>query len=170
MDITTNMLKTKILRLLTFVFPLLSLASTPSYSEDCPVTTDARAIMSTIPNLQSEKLITSTGKYSAVLKNGDIVMATFSTCGLGMTVHYLSVRPLTSNERMTHVKTLLNRILPSEAVVKKVMPHLEEFMGNSFDQPVILDGLGDQHRLLITPSPSPLYTLDIQYDWIPPEY
>jgi len=166
----TLMPKTKTILLVPFVFLLLTIFSTPSYSEDCHASTDARALMSTLPELQSEKLIARTGKYSAVLKNGDIVMAMFTTCGLGLSAHYLSVKPLNSNERMAHVKMFLSHILPSQSVVNKVIPQLQGFKGNSFDKAVVLEGLGDQHQVVIKPSPSPLYSLDIQYNWIPPEF
>lgn len=149
---------------------LLTILSGPSHGEECLASTDARPIMSNHPELQSEKLIADMGKYSAVLKNGDIVLATFSTCDLGISAHYLSVSALTSEERMARVTMLLTQILPSAAVISKVTPQLENLKGSSFDQPVVLDGLGDQHQIVIKPSTSPLYKLDIQYGWIPPEF
>jgi hypothetical protein len=161
---------TQLKRLISFLLLLLTLVSGPSHGEECLASTDARPIMSTSPELQSEKLVADAGKYSAVLKNGDIVLAKFATCDLGMSAHYLSKRELTAEERMARVKMFLTRVLPSAVVVNKVIPQLANLNGNSFDQAVVLDGLGDQHQIVIKPSTNPLFTLDIQYTWIPPEF
>jgi hypothetical protein len=149
---------------------LLTVMSGPSHGEGCLASTDARPVMSTSPELQSEKLIADTGKYSAVLNNGDIVLANFATCELGMSAHYLSRSALNAEERMARVKMFFTRILPSEAAVSKVIPQLANLNGNNFDKAVVLEGLGDQHQIIIKPSASPLYKLDIQYYWIPPEF
>lgn len=170
MEITTSMSNVQITRLIPLLLLPLAIFSSHSHSKECLASTDAIKVMSTHPELQSEKLMADTGKYSAVLKNGDIVLATFATCDLSKSAHYFSAKTLTTEERMQLVKTFLARMLPSEAVVNKVVPQLENLQGSNFEQPVVLDGMGDQHQIVIKPSASPLYKLDLQYSWIPPEF
>ena len=166
----SNLLNSRIKQLTTCFLLILSIWSSPSYSQDCLASTDARAFMSKHPDLQSEKLVANTGTYSAVLNNGDIVLAKFATCDLGFSAHYFSVDELSDNERIKRVKMFLSQTLTSEPIVKKVLPQLDALSGSSFKQAVRFDGLGDQHQIIIKASASPLYKLHIQYQWIPPEF
>ena len=62
------------------------------------VTTQARSLMIDSTLLQEEQLNEADGRYSAVLKNNDIILAKYASCDLGMQAHYLSVKPLTDAE------------------------------------------------------------------------
>ncbi len=154
----------------TYFFLIISVLSFPLYAEDCLVSTDARLLMKGYPDLQSEKLIKKDGQYSAILKNGDIVLAKFSTCSLGMSAHYFSVKKLNNDELLKRLTMFLSRTVASEMVAKKVLAQLANLDANKFKQAVILEGLGSQHQLIVKPSTSPIFKQHIQYDWIPPEF
>jgi len=126
--------------------------------------------MSAQPDLKTEKLVAESGQYSAIMNNGDIVLAKFSTCGLGASSHYFSIKKLSDAELMEKLKLLLKNSLASEPLINKVMPQLSSLNAADFAQPIVLEGLGDQHEISIKPSFSSIYQQHIQYVWIPPEF
>ena len=66
------------------LFAMLSLVM-PEHgkSDESVASTDSFAIMQKHPDLKTGKLDAVHGSYAAIMKNGDTVMASFSTCGLG---------------------------------------------------------------------------------------
>ena len=155
-------------RLLLFI--TITMWSMSVYSEDCMVTTDSRSLMTGSALLQEEKLNKADGRYSAVLKNGDVILAQYASCDLGMQAHYLSVMPLGDAELKQLLEVFLTRVLTSDAVVKKIAPQLKSLSSATFQKPVILQGLNDQHQLIVRPAASPNFHTIIQYNWIPPEH
>lgn len=153
-----------------YLILLIAVISLPLYAAECPVSTDTRLLMKSHPNLTKEKLVKKDGQYSAQLKNGDIVLAKFSTCSLGMSAHYFSVKKMSDDETLARVKMFLSRVLPSEQVANKVLPQLAGLEVNKLKQAIVLKGLGSQHKIIIKPSASTIYKQHIQYDWIPPEF
>ena len=154
--------------IITFI--IISLIPFSVLADNCLVSTDTRLLMNSSPSLQSEKLLKKDGQYSAILKNGDIVLAKFSTCSLGMTAHYFSIKELSNDELLQRVKMFLTRALPSETVVKKVLPQLDGLSANKFNKTILLEGFGSQHQIIVKPSKSQIFKQHIQYDWIPPEF
>jgi len=81
-------------RFTSYLLLLTAFWVSPVQSEKCLVSTDARSLMNQYSELQSEKILAEDERYSAVLKNGDIVLATFANCDLGFSAHYFSVLKL----------------------------------------------------------------------------
>ena len=155
-------------RLLLFI--TITLWSMSVYSEDCMVTTQARSLMTDSTLLQEEQLNKADGRYSAVLKNNDVILAQYASCDLGMQAHYLSVKPLADAELKQLLEMFLTRVLSSDMDVKKVVPQLKGLTSTAFQKPVILQGINDQHQLVVKPAASPNFHTIVQYNWIPPEY
>ncbi|MDH5178993.1 MAG: hypothetical protein OEZ39_08330 [Gammaproteobacteria bacterium] len=154
--------------ILQFLF--LTIFSLSAHAEECMVSTDARALLKGAPGVKAEKLLADEGRYSAVLNNGDTLVAQFATCSLGTSVHYFVVKQPDDKQLNDLVSNLLSRILPSEAVVQKVLPQLKGKKAAEFSQGVVLEGMNDQHQIKVMPSTSPVFATVIQYSWIPPEH
>lgn len=152
------------------LFFILHLLPASLLADDCMVTTDARQFMAGAAQLASHQLDTTDGQYTALLKNGDIIIARFAQCDLGLTAHYFSVKDLNANELEHTLKMFLGRLLSSDDLMKKFGPDISRFSSNNKNGPLSLPGNGDAHQLSVKPSVSPLYQLHIQYEWIPPEY
>jgi redox-regulated HSP33 family molecular chaperone len=154
--------------------PLLLIAlmlwSMSSNAEDCLVKTDTRSLMTGMAGLQEEKINVAEGRYTAVLKNGDVVLARFATCDLGMQANYLSVKALDNAELRQTLEMFLTRALASDAVAKKVMPQIKALSAAALQKTATLQGLNDQHQIVVKPAASPNFHTIIQYNWIPPEY
>lgn len=154
--------------------PLLVIAlafwSLSSNAKDCQIKTDLRPLMTGMPALQQEKIIAAEGRYSAVLKNGDVVLANFATCDLGMQANYMSVKALDNTELMQVLEMFLTRVLPSDVVAKKVLPQLKGLSFAALQNTVTLQGLNDQHQIVVKSAASPVFYTMIQYNWVAPEY
>lgn len=148
----------------------LIIPALPCQAEDCLVSTDMRPLLSKAPELQEEKINTKDGRYSALLKNGDILVAQFATCDLGIQAHYFSVTNLNDQQLKQRVHMLLSSVLPSDTVAGKVLPQLDSLSVEALKQPQIFQGLNDEHQIHIQPSPSPAFHTLISYDWIPPQH
>lgn len=164
------MVHIKMKTITTYLLLIFSVFTFPSYAEECMVSTDTRSIMKSHPDLQSEKIIEKDGQYSAVLNNGDIVLAKFSTCSLGMSAHYFSVKKLSNSELLERIKMFLGQAVASKDEANKALPQLDGYDVDKFKDAVVLTGLGSQHQLIVKPSASTIYKQHIQYDWIPPEF
>lgn len=150
--------------LFSFLKPTYSLA------EECLVSTSANMLMTGYPALVQEKLNEQTGRYSALLGNGDSVLASFDTCGLGLKAHYLSVGILEGNELSQVIREFLSRLLVSEVIRQKVLSQLEALSTEEFVKGVTLSGMGDQHVLSLRGYPYQGVGTIIHYRWIPPEH
>ena len=144
--------------------------SMASNAEDCPVKTDMRPLMQGLASLQEEKIIAAEGRYTAVLKNGDIVLARFATCDLGMQANYMSVKALDNTELLQVLEMFLTRALASDVVAKKVIPQLKGLSTAALQKTVTLQGLNDQHQIAVKSASSSTFHTMIQYNWIAPEY
>ena len=156
---------TQFLLLIALVFWSMS-----SNAEDCLIKTDVRPLMTAMASLQEEKILDTEGRYTAVLKNGDVILARFATCDLGMQANYLSVKALDNTELMQVLEMFLTRVLASDAVAKKVMPQLKGLSTAALQKTVTLQGLNDQHQIAVKSASSSTFHTMIQYNWIAPEY
>ena len=93
--------RTAFLGLLCMCFTLTSPVST---ANECETSTVARKLGIEKSTIDFETLDSKSGSYVAALKNGDLLMASFSQCGLGMHAHFYSRNPVTKEQRS---KTLL---------------------------------------------------------------
>ena len=152
------------------LFSAVILWSLSSFAEDCLVKTDLRPLMTGVTDLQEEKTNVADGRYTAVLKNGDVIMAQFATCDLGMQASYMSVKALDNAALMQRLEMFITRVLPSDTVVTKVLPQLKALKPAALQKPVILQGLNDQHQVVVKSAASPNFHTIIQYNWIAPEY
>ena len=149
---------------------LLACASSSVYARDCLVHTTPRKLLSNHPQLLRETLLLDNGRYSAILKNGDFALASFSRCDLGMSVHYFSAENLDKNQLKTKLKILSKYFLPSDEVAARVIPQIASLTEKKLGEGAILDGIGDQYKVTVIPFAGHTYRLHIQYDWIPPEF
>lgn len=154
----------------SLLFTAIIFWSMSAYSEDCLVTTDARSLMTGLVTLQEEKLSLEEGRYSAIMKNGDVILARYASCDLGMQASYLSVKPLADAELMQLLEIFLARVLVSDEVVKKVLPQLRSLSLAALQKSVILQGTNDKHQIVVKTAASPNFHTIIQYNWISPEH
>jgi len=139
-------------------------------AEDCLAHTESRKLFSNHTELLYETLLPDTGRYSAVLKNGDFILARFATCGLGMSVHYFSVGDIDKNQLKDKLKALSNYILPSEVVSKKIIPQIALLTEQKLLQGAVVNGPGDRYMIQVLSSDTNTYRLHILYAWLPPEF
>ncbi|WP_444996063.1 hypothetical protein [Aliikangiella sp. IMCC44359] len=139
-------------------------------AEECLVSTDFRNLMSNAPELVKEKIDRQNGRYVAVLKNGDNVIAKFATCDLGLQVHYFSTKEINETNARQAIGWWLEYVLPSKDAYEQTLKQLNSMDTNDFKNAIVLEGINDQHRLVIEPSSSPLFLSSIYYEWIPPQY
>ncbi len=154
----------------SLLFIALAFWSMATNAEDCVAKTDVRPLMTGMPALQEEKIIVAEGRYTAVLKNGDVVLARFATCDLGMQANYMSVKVLDNTELMQVLEVFITRVLASDTVAKKVIPQLKGLNSAALQKTVTLQGLNDQHQIVVKSATSPSFQTMIQYNWIAPEY
>lgn len=149
---------------------LISVLAPSVQAQECVAETQPRKLMTFHPSLADEFLDVDKGRYTAILNNGDSIMASFAICDLGLRAHYISVRPLEDKELKTTLVNFMTKVLPSEVVVNKVVPQLKAVSSIELEQSLVFSGLNDSHRLVVSPSSSPLFATEIHYEWIPPEY
>ena len=154
----------------SLLFITLAFWSLASNAEDCVVKTDVRPLMSGMPALQEEKIFATEGRYTAVLKNGDVMLARFATCDLGMQANYMSVKALDNTELMQVLEMFLTRVLPSDTVAKKVLPQLKGLSSAALRKTITLQGLNDQHQIIVKSATNKNFNTMIEYNWIAPEY
>lgn len=155
-----------------FLLSVLALfCSCLSFAQDnCLVSTNLRELMSSHPQLDQEVVDIKTGKYSALLKNGDAVLAWFAPCELSTKVHYLVSTKLTDDELLNLIKTFSLSVLPSSDAREKILPQLEGLRLADFRESLVLEGINDGHKFVFEDAPQPFIKHRIYYEWRPPQF
>ena len=151
---------------LSLYFLLLPFAANAS---ECESSTVARKLGIEKAKLSYETLDKKSGTYVATLKNGDLVMASFLRCGLGMHAHLYSRKPIASEQRAAAIKWLLAAVLTSEAeyasVEEQVNIRADYADGNAYT----FDSDNEEsYSFEFKPSESPLFHTVLHYRWNPP--
>lgn len=148
-----------------FTVLLLGLSMQSSYADDCLMSTNPPRIVEGYPGVQKETLDRDAGFYSASLENGDQIMVSFSQCELSLRGHYL-VRESIDIESV--LETFLSHMAPAQEHSKKLVDRLRKHGWLASGESILLDGVGDQHRLTVKHSDSRLFEHEIHYEWLPP--
>lgn len=139
-------------------------------ADECSLSTDSKMLMTNHSKLIKEKLNAKTGRYSALLDNGDSVLAHFDTCGLGVQAHYLSVLPLNNTQLINTTTVFLSKLLPSDSTQKKLLLQLQTTPIEALNKGIQFNENGEGHFIMMSTYSHQGATNLIHYRWIPPEH
>lgn len=150
---------------------ILSMLLSPAAGAfECDAHTMPRRFDLSGQEVSHEALDEEKGNYVVLFKNGDLLLAAFSTCGLGMHAHYYATAPLTKVEQTVRLRWMLAAVLPSRSIYEELEQQL-------VDSPSLKKGdivsFGDEfesHDFVLSDSESPLFSSVIHYTWNPPQY
>lgn len=134
----------------------------------CETVTTARELPIDKTLLAQTSLNEESGQFVAAFKNGDLLIANFSQCGLGLDAHlYLHKSLSDESQRRAQSLRFLAWLWPQEdlSAQLKAIPVLPTH------EPIALAGAaGDGHELRIVKAESPLFAAVIHYTWLAPEH
>lgn len=160
--------RTAFLGLLCMCFTLTSPDST---ANECESSTVARKLGIEKSTIDFETLDTKSGSYVVALRNGDLVMASFSQCGLGMHAHFYSRNPVTKEQRAKTLRWLLAAVQPSPAAHASLEKQVNSKADLSDKKTYTLtSGNEERHVFEFQASESPLYHTVLHYRWEPPAH
>lgn len=147
------------------------LTSPDSNADECESSTVARKLGIEKSTIDFETLDTKSGSYVAALKNGDLVMASFSQCGLGMHAHFYSRNPVTKEQRAKTLHWLLAAVQPNPAAYASLGKLVNSKADLSDKKTYTLtSGNEERHVFEFQASESPLYHTVLHYKWDPPAH
>lgn len=145
--------------------------SPESKADECESSTVARKLGIEKSTIDFETLNTKSGSYVATLKNGDLVMASFSQCGLGMHAHFYSRNPVTKEQRAKTLRWLLAAVQPSPAAFASLEKLINSKADLSDKKTYSLTSENEEkHMFEFKSSESPLYHTVLHYRWQPPAH
>lgn len=156
----------------TFLALCMSIILTsPSGADECESSTPARRLNIEKSAIDFESLDTKSGSYVAALKNGDLMMASFLQCGLGMHAHFYSRVPVTREQRAKTLRWLLAAVQPSPDAYASLEKQVNTKADLSDKKSYTLStGNAERHVFEFKASESPLYHTVLHYRWEPPEH
>lgn len=143
----------------------LSLGQAPA----CEVSTTARALNITGTEPAFQTLDAEQGHYVATFENGDLLLAAFSQCGLGMHAHYYSRTALNEQQRAERLAAFLAAVLPNQEVYKRLQGALAQAVLRD-GQVIGIPDTMDSHDFVFQAAESPLFHTVIHYTWIAPQF
>ena len=147
------------------------LASAGVHADECESSTPPRKLGLEKSTIEFETLDQKRGSYVAALKNGDLVMASFSQCGLGMHAHFYSRNPLAKEQRSKTLRGFLAAVLPSQAAYESLAKQLNSTTDLADKKTQTLTSAHEEtetHTFEFQASESPLYHTVLHYRWNPP--
>lgn len=142
-----------------------------SSADECESSTVTRKLDIEKSTIDFETLDAKSGNYVATLKNGDLVMASFSQCGLGMHAHFYSRNPATKEQRIKTLHWFLAAVLPSPAAYASLGKQVTSKADFSDKKPFTLTSVNEErHVFEFQASESPLYHTALHYRWEPPAH
>lgn len=158
---------------MTFIRKILlfTLLISPSiHAEECDTNTVARPLNIEKSTIKFEQLDKKAGEYVATLQNGDLVMASFLQCGLGLHAHLYSHRTLTGDQRAQTLKWFLAAVLPSPEIYKALENQIDASKGYEDNKTYTVSDDMESHDFEFKASESPLFKTAVHYSWQPPQH
>lgn len=148
---------------------LLSLLgfSSASLSEDCLVSTGTPDIVAGFPGVVDDHLNEAEGRYSASFEDGGLIMVSFAPCELALRAHYLKKGAVLEEGEL---EQLLKYLIPSQSSQDKVVGAVKAGKPLKVGDTQVYEGVNDQHQVSVQASKSPAYSLEIHYEWLPPQH
>lgn len=147
------------------------LTSPHSDADECQSSTVARKLNIEKLTIDFETLDDKKGGYVATLKNGDLVMASFLQCGLGMHAHFYSRNPVAKEQRAKTLRWFLAAVLPSQAAYASLEKQVNSTADFSDKKPhVFTGGNEEKHVFEFKASESPLFHTVLHYRWDSPAH
>lgn len=146
-----------------YAFLLATLATT-AHAEDCMVSTDPPARLSTLPDVMQHT--DKSGVYQVTFAGGDLILAKYGTCELALSAHYL----LRTDASLKNIEDFLAAVVPAQGQAASLVQQLQEKGPLSSGQSVSLEGENDGHLLSIQPASSPLFKTVVHYRWQAPQH
>jgi hypothetical protein len=147
------------------------LAPFASGADECETSTTARRLNIEKSTVDFETLEEKRGNYVATLKNGDLVMASFQQCGLGMHAHFYSRNPVAPAQRARTLRWVLAAVAPGPAVYQSLEKQMGSVMGASDKTTYTFsDANEESHVFEFKASESPLFQTVVHYTWNPPQH
>lgn len=138
-------------------------------AEECESTTVARRLGIDKINISFETLDEKKGSYVATLKNGDLVMASFSQCGLGMHAHFYSRTPITNELKNKTLRWFLSAVLPSQAAYASLAKQIDSAASSADKKTYTFTSANEEsHTFEFKTSESPQFSNALHYSWNPP--
>lgn len=158
------------LSLLKYIFLLLAFASQLARATECDVYTTPRNLKLSENKVAHQMLDREGGDYVVIFENGDILLASFNQCGLGLHAHYYAREPLIMSERTERLKWMLFAVLPSREAFERLKSQLTKWSDPANDQVMSVYDGSETHDFTFRASESPLFKTSLHYTWNPPEY
>ena len=165
--------------LLAILFISAMLAAPTVTAQECETNTVARRLGVDKARINFETLDEKNGRYVATLKNGDLVMASFTQCGLGMHAHFYSRAPITHALRIQTLRWFVSAVLPGQAAYAYIEKQIGPAMTSPTTSPAIYSDKtdytftgtnGESHTFEFKTSESPLFSTALHYRWTPPSH
>jgi hypothetical protein len=138
-------------------------------AQECESSTVARKLAIEKSRIRYETLDEKRGSYVATLKNGDLVMAWFSPCGLGLHAHFYSRTPITEEQKGATLRWFLAAVLPNAAASASLGKQIDAPSTSVDKKTYTFTGANDEsHTFEFKASESPLYRSVLHYRWNPP--
>jgi hypothetical protein len=145
------------------------LAAPTVFAQECESSTVARRLGIDKATIGFETLDEKKGDYVATLKNGDLVMASFSQCGLGMHAHFYSRTPITGEQKDKTLRWFVSAVLPSQAAYAALAKQIDAAAGATDKNTLTLTGANEEsHSFEFKNSESPQFSSVLHYRWNPP--
>ncbi len=161
--------KTARMALITILCLCSILVAPTVFAQECESSTVARRLEIDKTTVSFETLDEKKGSYVATLKNGDLVMASFSQCGLGMHAHFYSRTPITGEQKNKTLRWFVSAVLPSKAAYAALAKQIDAAAGAADTKTVTLTGANEEsHAFEFKTSESPQFSSALHYSWNPP--
>lgn len=156
----------------------LQLVSIALHAEDCIVSTTTSALESDKSLLSKEVIDEKTGKYIAIYKNGDLLLASFAPCDLGLHAHFYSRELIPATAQVNRLNMFIDLVQGKGEASNKLKSYVKADALPATGQPIILtvSGMedepvpGESHQFVFKTDESPLYRSAIHYNWNPPQH
>ena len=145
------------------------LAAPTAVAQECESSTVARRLGIDKATIRFETLDEKQGSYVATLKNGDLVMASFSQCGLGMHAHFYSRTPISGEAKSKTLRWFVTAVLPSQAAYAALAKQIDSAASATDKNTYTFTGANEEaHSFEFKPSESPQFSTAFHYSWNPP--
>lgn len=147
------------------------MAPPATVADECESSTTARRLNIEKSTVDFEALEEQRGNYVATLKSGDLVMASFQRCGLGMHAHFYSRNPVAPEQRTRILRWFLAAVAPSQAVYQSLEKQMGSVQGATDKTTYrFSDANEESHVFEFKASETPLFQSVVHYTWNPPQH
>jgi len=137
-------------------------------ASECLTNTPARKLSIDKSEIKFETLDKNSGQYVATLVNGDLIMASFLQCELGMNAHLYSRKAISTTQRAATLRSFLSAILPNNISYAAYEKQIDSSINYVNDKTYTLSNESESHSFEFKASESPLFKTALHYRWQPP--